>query len=326
MKKNLTVSIQPLIAFIFCITVFWQNPAMAQTQIEGSRSGELPSHFYDTRTLSMAGTTIGDLYGRPSIDINAALYGLYNIPTSIQFNSNHNWDTNFMQHDLTLPTKTIGFHHLTTRIGFLHQGFDHLPYTNTSLLPYPDLRMFRAELAHAISISDYLSFGTLHSFSYTKTRDDTQNWNWNYFADVGLAYAPDGPVSYGLVLRGLGHKTIYETIDTGQTRFGSRLARQILEIGVTLRYPVEDRTYMSISFANEKRFDENGLWYKGGAEIIPFSFIYIRAGAKVNFDQSLVIPRFGLGIYTERVQFNYMIAPKDIIGEQFHQIGVTIEL
>ncbi len=297
---------------------------MPQLITDENRKGVLPSQMVDTRSLSMANTTIADVYGKPSIGINAALSGLFNQPSFVQFNSNHNWDTNFMQHDLTLPTLSNGPHHITARFGLLHRGVDNLPFTKSSTLPEPDVTMYRAELAYAFAISNYFSIGTLQSLSYTSNSEEAQYWN--YFADIGLVYAPDGSVSYGLVYRGLGHQTTYEIIETGQTTLGSRLAQQSLEIGATLRYPADDETYLSISFANEKRFGEGGLWYKGGIEFIPVSLISLRGGAMVNFSQSLFIPRVGLGIHSGVFRLDYMISPKNLVGEQFHQIGLTIQL
>jgi hypothetical protein len=323
MKKKFTFYIRLLTALTLCFMWFCQNTAMAQTQTDDNRTGVLPGQMFDTRSLSMANTTIADVYGKPSIGINAALSGLFNQPSFIQFNSNHNWNSNLMQHDLMLPTLSQGLHHITARFGLLQRGFEHLPFTSSASLPEPDIIMYRAELAYAISISNHFSLGTLQSVSYTTTNEEAQYWN--YFADAGLVYAPDGTVSYGLVFRGLGHETTYEIIETGQTTLGSRLAQQSIEIGATLRYPEDANTYLSISFANEKRFGEDGLWYKAGVEIIPVSVISLRGGVMANFEQSLFIPRTGLGIQTNVFQLDYMMAPKNLIGEQFHQIGLTLQ-
>lgn len=298
---------------------------MAQIESDDDRTGVLPSQMFDARSLSMANTTIADVFGRSSMGINPALSGLFTQQSFIQFNSNHNWNSNLMQHHLTLPTLANGPHHITARFGLLHRGFDELPFTKPSELPRPDIIMYRGEVAYAIALSDHFSLGTLQSVSYTKTTKNEDAHYWNYSADIGLAYAPDGPVSYGIVFRGLGHETRYEIIETGQTTLGSQMATQVLEVGATVRYPIEERTYLSISFANEKRFGEEGLWYKGGFEIIPFSFIDIRGGALLNFDQSLFIPRIGLGINAGIFQIDYMIAPKKMIGERFHQIGITFQ-
>lgn len=323
MKKKPVFYIQSIIAFTVCLILFCQYPLMAQTGNDADRKGVLPNQMIDTRSLSMAGTTIADVYGRSSIGINTALSGFYNKPSFIQLNSNHNWDSNLMQHSMTLPTLFLGPHHITARFGLLHQGFEELPFASSSSLLEPDITLYRAEVAYAIAITDHFSLGTLQSVSYTTTSEEAQYWN--YFADVGLAYAPDGPVSYGMVFRGLGNETTYEIIETGQTTLDSRLAGQVLEIGATLRYPIEDRSYVSISFANEKRFGEEGLWYKGGIEIIPTSYVDIKGGAMVQFDQSIFIPRVGLGINISVVQLDYMISPKSLDGEQFHQVGLTIQ-
>lgn len=326
MKNLLSVSTCCFIIFTLLLLSFCQNPALAQIQNSEINKGVLPAKMVDTRSLSMASTTIADVYGESSVGINAALSGLFDQPSFIQFNSNHNWELNLLQHNLTLPTLSKGPHHLTARFGLLQRGFEDLPFSNGTPVPEPDIIMYRAELAYALAIGSHFSIGTLQSISYTQTNENEAAQYWNYVADVGLVYAPDGSVSYGLVFRGLGHETTYEIIETGLTTLGSRLARQSLEIGATLRYPIEEKTYLSISFANEKRFEEKGLWYKGGIELIPFSFLQIRGGAMVNFNQSLFIPRIGLGLDTGLFQIDYMVSPKNLNGEQFHQIGLTIQL
>lgn len=326
MKNFLTVSIRPLIAITFCLMLFCQNIATAQIDVDNNTKGVLPHQMFDSRSLSMANATIADLYGSPAIGVNAALSGLFTKPSFIQFNTNHNWDNNLIQHHLTLPTLSNGPHNISTRFGLLHQGSDNLPFSEPSSMPEPDIRMYQAELEYAIAFSNHFSIGALQSVSYTTTTKNEEAQYWNYVADVGLVYAPDDNVSYGLVFRGLGNETTYEIIETEQTTLGSRLATQVLEVGATFRFPIENRTYLSLSFANEKRFGEDGLWYKGGVEIIPVSFIDIRGGIMVNFDQSLFIPRIGLGINTGVLQIDYMIAPKNLIGEQFHQFGLTLQL
>ena len=324
MKKYNTFCIRPLIALTFCLMVFYQVPANAQTLNNEFRKGVLPNQMFDTRSLSMANTTIADLYGWTSIGVNPALTGLFANPLFLQFNSNYNWNTNLMQHNLSLPTMTVGSQHFTTRFGIIHPEFENMPYKDNSSLPPPDITLYRAEVAYAIALSSYFSIGTLQSLSYTTSNEEAHYWN--YFADVGLIYAPDGTISYALVLRGLGNETTYEIIETGLTTLGTRMARQILEIGATFRYPVEETTYLSISFANEKRFGEEGLWYKGGVELIPDSAVKIRGGIMVNFDQSEYVPRFGFGFNTGGFMLDYMIAPNNLTGEQFHQVGLTIQL
>lgn len=323
MENIITTHIRTFIFATICMMILCPNVAMAQIQSDENPRGVLPNQMVDTRSLSMGGTTIADIYGTPSLGINVALSGLSPNAGAIRYNTSHDWDNNFMQHNLMLPTLSLGAHHLTARFGLLHRGSEDLPYTDINSGPEPDIMMYKAELAYAISLSQYFSVGTLQSIAYTITDEGAQYWN--YFTDVGLIYAPEGPVSYGLVFRGLGNETTYEIIETGQTTLGSRLATQSLEVGITLQYPVEKETYLSISFANEKRFGEEGLWYKGGIEIMPFPVISLRGGAIVNFEPSLFIPRVGLGINAGVFKIDYMTALKDLMGEQFHQIGLTIQ-
>ncbi|MCH8496460.1 MAG: hypothetical protein LAT57_12625, partial [Balneolales bacterium] len=261
--------------------------------------------------------------GRPSIGVNAALSGLYGDPLYFQLSTNQNWVNNLLIHDLTMPTLSMGSHHLTARLGLIHQAHESMHINNNSL-PELDFMAYRAELAYAISISDYFSIVAVQHVSYL-TSDD-ESGLWNYVADFGLVYMPDGAVSYGMVFRGLGDEIRYETLETGETTYERRMARQALEIGLTFRFPIEERTYLGISFSNEKRFGENGLWYKGGVEVTPIPAINLRGGVMANFDESLFIPRAGFGLNAKHFQVDYMFAPHDSIGEQFHQLSITIQI
>ncbi|MCH8494531.1 MAG: hypothetical protein LAT57_02725, partial [Balneolales bacterium] len=100
MKKSIPTINQ---RFAFCalfVMLLCQIPATAQAQ----DSGVIPGPTFDTRTLSMANATIADVYGRPSIGVNAALSGLYGDPLYFQLSTNQNWVNNLLIHDLTMPT------------------------------------------------------------------------------------------------------------------------------------------------------------------------------------------------------------------------------
>lgn len=296
---------------------------MAQIPNVDENLGAPRSLIFDTRSLSLGSATVSDVFGRASIGINPALSGLYETGVFIQANSYHNWDINLLQTDVTLPTLSAEGNHFTARFGFLNTGYNSLNYLGSPTLPVPDIEIFHAGLAYAYSFTDAFSLGILQSISFA---NNEQAQFWTYFADIGLAYAPYEAVSYGIVFRGIGHEPTYEIIETGQTTLGSRLLRQSLELGATLRFPTEQRRpYLAVSFANEKRFGEQGLWYKGGVEIMPSSIFAIRSGILFHLDQSVFIPRFGLGFMSGAVRLDYMIAPKDFSGEHFHQIGLTLQ-
>ena len=189
-------------------------------------------------------------------------------------------------------------------------------------LPEPELDQYQAAFAYAYALNKEFSVGLLQNISYTS--NNTAQY-WTYSSDFGIVYAPEKSITYGLSFRGLGRETTYEIIETGETTLGSALSTQSLEVGATVRFPTEKRTYLSISFANEKRFGEDGLWYKGGIELLPYSFIAVRSGAMFNFSESVYIPRFGLGYNAKFVRLDYMVAPKKFSDEHFHQIGLTVK-
>lgn len=323
MKNRLKNINQTAVILLTMIGFCFQSVVQAQILTPDENKGVLFIQQLDTRSLSLGSATISDLFGRASIGTNPALSGLYPNDIVFQANSNHNWNSSFMQHTLIFPTVPIQNHHFTFRIGLLNQGYDQLDFFGNVQLPEPDVKLYHAEAAYAYAFSDDFSMGVLQRVAYT-FNDDAQYWT--YVADFGLVYAPADNISYGMVFRGLGHEVNYEIIETGVTTLGSQLMQQSLEVGATFRYPIEERTFMSLSFANEKRFGESGLWYKGGLELLPNSFLSIRGGALFHFGQSMFIPRAGIGINFKHGSLNYMIAPKNIDGEYFHQLGLTLQI
>lgn len=296
---------------------------MAQLTISEENRGTLEIHKFDTRSLSMGSATVSDAYGSVSMGVNPALTGLFNKRISIYSNSNHSWDTNLLRFDATLPTVIVDRHHITARFGMLNGGYDEINYLGSPQLPEPDVKQYHADLAYAFAVTEVFSVGVLQSLSYS-FNDDAQYIT--YFTDLGIAYAPAENISYGLVLRGIGREVMYEIIETGATTLRSNEIGQKLEIGATFRFPIEERSpYMSLSFANEKRFGEDGLWYKAGLELLPFRFLALRGGVQFRTVDLDFIPRTGVGFYTDYFRLDYMVAPRNQRGENFHQLGLTFQ-
>jgi len=310
-----------LIALSFIFVLFCQPFAIAQTET-GDNEGSLRVHKFDTRTLSMGSATLADAYGRTSIGINPSLSGLFNNGRDAQFNSYHNWDTNLMQHDFTLPTIIIDRHHFTARAGLTMSGFDEINYRGSARLPEPDVEQYHADLAYAYAVTEVFSVGILQSLSYT-FNDETEFLT--YFADLGLVYAPAENISYGLSFRGIGRDAHYLINEAGETNIYNQRLGQKLELGSTFRFNTNRRTFLSISLANEKRFGEDGIWYKGGIELLPFPYFAIRSGAIFHIGLSEFIPRLGIGFDTGPFILDYMVAPRDQRGENFHQLGLTFQ-
>ena len=321
MRKIVQNKINIASILLLIIGLIFQANVQAQIINPEENKGVLSIQQFDTRSLSLGSATVSDLYGRASFGSNPALSGLYRNGIVFQTHSNHNWNTNLMQHSFTLPTISIENHHFTARAGLLNQGYDKLDIFGNSELPVPDIELYHAEAAYAYAFSDVFSLGVLQSVTYTFNEDAQY---WTYFADFGIIYAPAKNISYGLAFRGLGHEVNYEIIETGTTTLGSNLMRQSLELGATFRFPTEERTFMSLSFANEKRFGESGIWYKGGLELLPNPIISLRGGVLFHNRDTRFIPRTGIGINFKYGSLDYMIAPKNMDGEYFHQIGLTI--
>jgi len=315
-------TLNTLIAFSFIFVLLCQPSVMAQTETAGDNEGSLRVQKFDARTLSLGSSTLADAYGRNTIGINPALSGLYNNGRDVQLNSYHNWDTNLMQHDFTLPTVIIDRHHFTARAGLTMSGYDEINYLGSAQLSEPDVEQYHVDLAYAFAVTEVFSVGILQSVSYT-FNDDTQLFT--YFTDLGLVYAPAENISYGLSFRGIGIDANYLINDAGETLLFDQRLGQKLELGSTFRFNTDRRTFLSISLANEKRFGEEGIWYKGGIELLPLPYFAIRSGALFHIGLSEFIPRLGVGFDTGSFIIDYMAAPSGQRGENFHQLGLTFQ-
>lgn len=320
MKKRARYTIRTIVAFSFIFVLWCQPFVMAQT--EGDNEGALRIQKFDARTLSLGNATLADTFGKTTIGINPAMSGLLNNGREIQVNFYHNWDTNLMQHDITLPTLIVDKHHVTARGGITTSGIDEINYLGSAPLPEPDVNQYFAEVAYAYAFSDVFSMGVLQSVTYT-FNDETDFLT--YFADLGLVYTPADNISYGLVLRGIGRDSHYIINAAEETILYHQRLGQTLDLGSTFRFSTNDRTFLTVSLANEKRFGEDGIWYKGGIEYLPFPPISLRTGALFHIGQNEFIPRFGLGFNTGYFNLDYMVSPKNLRGENFHQLGLTFQ-
>ncbi len=321
MNKRAQFTIHTLITFL--ILLMCQSNAMAQTETDADNEGSLRVQKFDVRTLSLGNATLADAFGNTTIGINPALSGILNNGREMHLNSYHNWDTNLMQHDITLPSIILDKHHFTARVGATTNGYDGINYLGSARLPEPDVEQYFTELAYAYAFSSVFSMGVLQSVTYTF--NDETNF-LTYFADFGLVYTPNENISYGLAVRGVGRDSHYRINEGDEIILFHQRLGQTLDLGSTFRFTTDKRTFLSISLANEKRFGEDGIWYKGGIEYLPVPAISIRTGALFHIGQDLFLPRLGLGFDTGGYfNINYMVAPRNIRGENFHQLGLTFQ-
>lgn len=311
------------VLLLFLLTAGIHTTLSAQGLIEDGEPKLVIEQPFDVRTLSMGSATFSDRMNFSPMGVNASLLGLREPDMVVQFNSAHRWSDNRMVSSVTLPTLASGFHRITGRFGLNHQGSNHFNYLKSATEPAPDMQIYLADIAYAYRFSSAFSMGLLNRFSHIRNEDDDLI---SYSADLGLVYAPQGKITYALIARGIGRHATLDQDTTGDVVLRNSSEEASIELGATINYPIQSEPILSISFSNEKRLYEDGIWYKGGVEVLPIPMIALRSGIQFHLGQSVAIPRYGMGVNLGFFHLDYMVSPHARAGEQFHQMGVTIEL
>lgn len=278
----------------------------------------------DARTTSLGNANIAEANNISSINLNPASLSFVRNLRVVQINVHQNWDNNLMLEYVTFPGFEYENHRVAAQFSYHHSGPDVTNLLGRSISEVPSLGMNQVDITYAYSIDNLISFGIFNSISFAQNEHAQF---WSYFANLGALYSPSESISYGATLRGLGRSIIYEIHESGRTILGSQGLRQSLEIGATLHFPVDtDHTFLSLSLANEKRFGEDGIWYKGGVEVRPWEILALRTGILFHPEDQLNIPRFGVGLVQGTFKLDYMISYRNLPHERFHQLGLTIQL
>lgn len=308
------------------------------TDLSGAESGlrgAPRAYKYDTRTSALGDATVADPTSLTAYNMNPAALSFAQNPNVVQINSHHSWNNNLMQQTISLPAVQLDNHHFAAQVGVTHQGVDALNYMSGNNMPEPVMDGAHLDIAYAFSYENVLSLGVVNSVSLIQ---NSRTDSWSYFATIGLLYAPTQSVSYGIAFRGLGTGPVYEIINAGtengegeepagdrETLLDYQDLRERLELGATLRFPVDtDNTYLALSLANEKRFGQDGIWYKAGLELEVIPSVALRSGILFQPEDDIYTPRFGIGIDAKFVKIDYSISYKDQLFEHFHQLGLTI--
>lgn len=303
-----------------------------QSGAENGLRGAPRAYKYDARTSALGDATVADPTLLSGYNMNPATLSFVQNPNVVQINSHHSWNNNLMQQTISLPAVQFDNHHLAAQVGVTHQGANALNYLGDNNLPEPVMDGAHLDIAYAFSYENVLSLGMVNSFSLIQ---NNRTDSWSYFTTIGLLYAPSQSVSYGIAFRGLGTGPVYEIAGAdagneepegeGETLLDFQDLRERLELGATLRFPVNtDNTYLALSLANEKRFGQDGIWYKAGLELEVIPSVALRSGILFQPERDLYTPRFGIGIDAKFVKIDYSISYKDQLFEHFHQLGLTI--
>lgn len=309
----------------FLLLLGWPMSSWAQltdTTNIGQR-GAPRVYKYSARTGAMADATVADPNDLSVININPAGLAFVRGLGTAQINVSQNWENNLMLENFTLPAVRFSNHTLAFQFSTYHdRGFESLNLLGRHPLPSPKITMFQADIAYAVSIANVLSLGVLNNISYA---ENSAAQFWTYYPTLGLMYSPSESISYGIAFRGLGRSIVYDVANPAVTLLWSQDLREVLEIGARLKFPVDsEKTKVSISLSNEKRFREPGTWYKMGVEVKTLPYLALRSGMLFYPNNDLYAPRFGIGIVSDVVELDYTVSYVKDLYERYHQLGLTI--
>jgi hypothetical protein len=275
----------------------------------------------DTRSAALGDATVGDVFSSLTMISNPAIIAMN--PGMIEFHSSgrHFRGSNIWGAQVQLPVLQAGINFITISAGAKRKGPPSLRIGDSPEFN-PDLRSYYSRISYGIRISEYVSAGISQRFTLSEL--DGEN-DVSFTTDLGFIYNPDGPVSYGIAMRGIGNAISAVSVSGAPALLDSSLDRQVLEIGATLNYPYDsDEHIFSMSLSNEKRFGIAGLTYKGGFEYLPLEFLAIRGGLQLQSEENTLAPRFGLGLNFAMFSFEYAMAPDEIFRNDYHQFGLSV--
>lgn len=325
-KQNILVGLFSL----FLMTVS-ANMVYAQASIFpfNGFTDSLSYNNASARSTGLGDADIADIGQFTSYNLNPALLSFTNNPGSIHLSAYQDWRNNFSHFDLTLPSLDIS-RDIRSVIRFSY-GYANSYMSSVNPLggdnePEPDLNRYQLENGVSFKVSSVFSTGFLQTISFANN-DDAQYWT--YAAKAGIFYDPVGSLSYAAVVSGVGRGTEYKFIEDGTTVLGSYNIPVSFEIGATFSFPEDSKDpSFSLSLSNQKRFGQEGVWYKGGMEIKVIRFLSVRSGIQFQPDLNYYMPRFGVGFKSNIISIDYGIAPgtQSKIDGRYHLVGITIHL
>lgn len=330
-KLSIHIAILLLLGFLLPATTL----AQLTDTTDSDRRGAPRVYKYSARTGALGDATVADQRYLSIINVNPANLAFVDDLTTFQVNISQNWNNNMMLENFTLPAIRTGNHSLATQFSIHHdRGFEAFNLLGNNPQPQPKMTIYQVDIAYAFSINDALSFGILNNISYAK---NVIAQYLTYYPTFGVLYAPSESLTYGIAFRGLGRSATYFIPSPNQgpcvqrdnclTTFGSQKLQKSLELGAALKLPAEnDHVDFSIYLSNEKRFEQDGLWYKAGLEITSIANLALRGGILYQSAEKILAPRFGLGITTEVLELDYTVSHSKELFERYHQLAITIHI
>lgn len=278
-------------------------------------------NLHSTRTMSLGEANLADGYDYSEMSLNPALLLFTQHQPDLYLTSFQSWNTNLGVQYLGAPVVTADRYAAAAGFLFHHKGVGSLNYLGKARHPLPDYDFYQFSAGYAIRLGKSVGLG---STSYLSLSNHSGKQYWNYSADFGLAYKPTKSIGYGIAFRGLGTGTRYRIGPGGEYILSNRLLPQSLEIGGTMDFPNQmDNKLLSLSLSNEKVFGRDGVWYRGGLEILPVPYLTVRGG--YIYSQHHHGPRFGTGIKTSSFRIDYGVSYNKALDDRAHQLSVSVK-
>ncbi|HTK82638.1 MAG TPA: hypothetical protein VL633_10130 [Bacteroidota bacterium] len=306
LNSNPTHSLKRWVKNIVVVHLFMSSLVHGQIMNEVSTHLPLPG----ARAAAM-----GDAYTAEAPDVLMMYWNPGALPfleqTSVVFDHYSETPTHVMNDVIAVPVfltenTTISLGGVLSHIGYITSG----QLSGTRSL------QFGLSLGYSRILAPGFGVGLTATGVYLDFQGQ-RSWSGSWMA--GLLYTPSPEISYGMVFS--------DVVDGAQIQRSTRLIQKTLprrlEIGLSLRYPFSAKRHVvTVSFANEKVFNEFGLLYKAGLEVSPFRFLALRWGYYLT-GHDVPGERYGAGIRTDVVQLDYAISPtlRDI---QFQQLTLSI--
>ncbi len=209
------------------------------------------------------------------------------------------------------------------RVGARHGvgvGVRHIQYG--TIWSSPTLLYQSLDIGYSFRIFDVLSLGILGAFGRAQTSSEE---TYSVFSTVGVYYAPNSGIRYGICYEGFGTLIDYANYSLEKKTGLSR----ILRAGASYSFPImRQEKILTISISGEKHMGLKGYHYFLGLEVSPIQAIDLRIGYVKKPVESTYYTsgaRFGAGIHLRQFSVDYVASPS-ISALRHHQLTVRIQL
>jgi hypothetical protein len=250
------------------------------------------------RALGFAEAFVADIYNVNSMYWNPASL-VYMQNTSIVLNHGLDRTSNIMNENLSTPLFVKKGEVVAVGLSVNHIG-------SLQSSPLADFKavQYGYDVAYSREVVPTFCVGAGLGIRYGTTSAENL---WAISGSVSVFYAPSPEVSYGAVFTGFGNGIRYN-YDGSSTILATQQLPRILTVGASLRFPASaNKTFLTLSIANEKVFEQEGLRYKGGVEYVALRLVALRVGYIV--DEDLQAATYGIGMRAGRWHLEYGMLP-----------------